>query len=62
MKLGKALFDAAVARGGIFHLSARSWEIDRNSLWERLDELLSYIANRPEVRYVTNRETQEWRP
>lgn len=56
VKLGKALFDAALARGGVFHISARSWEIDRNGLWQELESLLSHVANRPGVRYVTNSE------
>ena len=56
VKLGKLLFDAALARGGIFHLNARSWEIDGNGLWQDLDALLSHVAHRPGVHYVTNSE------
>jgi hypothetical protein len=54
VRLGKLLFDAALARGGIFHVNARSWEIDQNNLWNDLEALLSYVAHRPTVRYVTN--------
>lgn len=54
VELGKLLFDAAHERGGIFHVNARSWEIDGNGLWQPLDELLRYVANRPGVHYVTN--------
>jgi len=53
-RLGKLLFDAALAHGGIFHVNARSWEIDGNGLWQDLDALLSHIAHRPNVHYVTN--------
>jgi len=56
LRLGTLLFDAALARGGIFHVNARSWEIDGDLLWDDLAALLSYIANRPGVRYLTNSE------
>jgi peptidoglycan/xylan/chitin deacetylase (PgdA/CDA1 family) len=56
VKLGKLLFDAALAHGGIFHLNARSWEIDGNGLWQDLDALLSHVAHRPGVHYATNSE------
>jgi hypothetical protein len=56
VRLGKLLFDAALAHGGIFHLNARSWEIDGNDLWQDLDALLGHVAHRPGVHYVTNSE------
>ncbi len=56
LKLGKLLFDAALANGGIFHVNARSWEIDGNGLWQDLDALLSHVAHRPGVHYATNSE------
>ena len=56
VKLGKLLFDAALANGGIFHVNARSWEIDGNGLWQDLDALLSHVAHRPGVYYATNSE------
>ncbi len=54
--LGRMLFDAAHARGGIFHLNARSWEIDQRNLWGELETVLHHVANRPDVRYMTNGE------
>jgi peptidoglycan/xylan/chitin deacetylase (PgdA/CDA1 family) len=54
VKLGKLLFDATHAHGGIFHINARSWEIDANGLWQDLDALLSHVAHRPGVHYATN--------
>ena len=54
VRLGELLFDAALARGGIFHVNARSWEIDGNGLWPDLERLLSHVANRPGVHYLTN--------
>ena len=59
VELGKSLFEAADARGGIIHVTARSWEVDGNGLWAQLDELLNYVANRPGVQYVTNSEASE---
>jgi peptidoglycan/xylan/chitin deacetylase (PgdA/CDA1 family) len=56
VRLGKLLFDAALAHGGLFHVNARSWEIDGNELWQELDTLLGHIARRPGVHYVTNSE------
>jgi len=56
VKLGKLLLEAALTRGGIFHLNARSWEIDGNDLWRDLDALLRYVAHRPGVHYATNSE------
>jgi peptidoglycan-N-acetylglucosamine deacetylase len=56
VRLGKLLFEAALAHGGVFHLNARSWEIDGNGLWDDLDALLGHIGHRPGVHYVTNSE------
>jgi peptidoglycan-N-acetylglucosamine deacetylase len=56
VKLGKLLLEAALARGGIFHLNARSWEIDGNDLWQDLGALLRHVAHRPGVHYATNSE------
>jgi peptidoglycan-N-acetylglucosamine deacetylase len=56
VRLGKLLFDAALAHGGIFHVNARSWEIDGNDLWQDLEALLAHVAHRPGVHYVTNSE------
>jgi len=56
VRLGKILFDAALAHGGIFPVNGRSWEIDGNNLWQDLDALLGHIAHRPGVHYVSNSE------
>jgi hypothetical protein len=50
------MFDQVLTSGGIFHLWGHSWEIEQNSDWERLERVLSYIANRPDVKYVDNGE------
>jgi peptidoglycan-N-acetylglucosamine deacetylase len=54
--LGRRLFDRAAERGGVFHVTARSWEIDREGLWEPLERLFRHVAGRTGVRYVTNSE------
>jgi len=56
VRLGKLLFDAALNNGGVFHVNARSWEIDGNHLWQDLDSLLGHVAHRPGVHYATNSE------
>jgi peptidoglycan/xylan/chitin deacetylase (PgdA/CDA1 family) len=52
--LGKMLFDQVLDDGGFWHLYGHSWELEKFGLWGQLDELLSYVARRPEVHYVTN--------
>ncbi len=54
--LAKELFDQCLVRGGVFHLWGHSWETDRRGDWQRLERVLQYIANRPGVTYITNRE------
>jgi peptidoglycan/xylan/chitin deacetylase (PgdA/CDA1 family) len=54
--LGRLLFDKVSRRGGIFHLNARSWEIDRNELWDQLDDMVQYIAQHPTIHPATNSE------
>ena len=49
-------FNKAKETGGVFHLWGHSWEIEKNNDWERLERVLSYISNRPEVGYITNAE------
>jgi hypothetical protein len=56
VRLGKLLFDAALSKGGVFHVNARSWEIDGNHLWQGLDSLFGHVARRPGVHYATNSE------
>ena len=50
------LFDLALVKGGVYHLYGHSWEIQENREWDKLDRVLCYIANRKDVRYLTNRE------
>jgi hypothetical protein len=54
VELGKMLFDRVLENGGFWHIYGHSWELDGLGLWGQLEELLSYIAGRPDVHYVTN--------
>jgi peptidoglycan-N-acetylglucosamine deacetylase len=51
--LAKSLFDIAYAKGGVFHLWGHSWEIEKNSDWNTLDAVLSYVGGRSDVAYET---------
>lgn len=53
-ELAIALFDKVFANGGVFHLWGHSWEIEKNGDWNRLENVLKHIANRPTVNYVPN--------
>jgi peptidoglycan/xylan/chitin deacetylase (PgdA/CDA1 family) len=52
--LAITIFDQVVTTGGVFHLWGHSWEIEQNNDWARLERVLSYIANRPDVKYLDN--------
>jgi glycosyltransferase involved in cell wall biosynthesis len=55
-ELAKAMFDRVSETGGEFHLWGHSWEINDHHDWEKLDNVLKYIANKKNVQYVTNSE------
>jgi peptidoglycan/xylan/chitin deacetylase (PgdA/CDA1 family) len=57
--LSRLLFEAAVASGGIFHLNARSWEIDQNGLWPDLVATIRNLAGRERIRAATNSEAAQ---
>lgn len=50
------LFDRVLDEGGVFHLWGHSWEVEALGQWDRLAEVLDYVGNHPQVRYVTNAE------
>ncbi len=54
--LAKFLFDKTEKEGGVFHLWGQSWEIEKNGMWEDLEEVLKYIANKGNAEYMTNAE------
>ena len=57
--MGKVMFDDAVREGGIWHIYGHSWELEELGLWDQLQELFSYVANRPGVIYATNSKALE---
>jgi Polysaccharide deacetylase len=52
--VSRLMFEVAIAAGGVFHLSARSRDIDKNGLWTDLEMVLRHIAHRPGTSYATN--------
>jgi len=54
VELGRSLFDQVLEDGGFWHLYGHSWELESLKLWEQLEELLRYVARRPDAHYVTN--------
>jgi peptidoglycan-N-acetylglucosamine deacetylase len=55
-KLAIALFDHTCQIGGVFHLWGHSWEIEKINGWQRLENILAYIAQRSDVIHQTNTE------
>ena len=52
--MGKAMFDDVLREGGVWHIYGHSWELEEFGLWDQLQEMFSYVANRPGVIYATN--------
>jgi peptidoglycan/xylan/chitin deacetylase (PgdA/CDA1 family) len=52
----RSLFDAALKKGGIFHIWGHSWEFEEKNEWEKLERVLDYVAHREGVHYSTNGE------
>ena len=52
----KRMFDYVLKHGGVYHLWGHSWEIEKNHYWYKLEDLLAYIRNRQNLKYLTNSE------
>jgi peptidoglycan-N-acetylglucosamine deacetylase len=52
----KRMFDHILEIGGVYHLWGHSWEIEKNNSWCSLENLLFYISNKKNVKYLTNSE------
>lgn len=50
----KNIFDQVYDHGGILHIWGHSWEVDSSDLWDVMEEVFIYIANQPNVLYLTN--------
>jgi peptidoglycan/xylan/chitin deacetylase (PgdA/CDA1 family) len=59
VEMGKMMFDEALREGGIWHIYGHSWELEELGLWDELQELFSYVADRPNVIYATNSKALE---
>ena len=59
MELAMLMFDTVMEEGGVWHLYGHSWEINDLRLWEGLNAVLGYVANRPGVLYLPNRAVVE---
>ncbi|HYT43154.1 MAG TPA: polysaccharide deacetylase family protein [Methylomirabilota bacterium] len=55
-RLAMALFDHTCQTGDLFHLWGHSWEIEKNNEWQKLENVLSYIAKKINVVHQTNTE------
>lgn len=53
--LAKGTFDSLDGTG-VYHLWGHSWIVDNKNEWGKLESVLSYIAKRRNVRYVSNGE------
>jgi peptidoglycan/xylan/chitin deacetylase (PgdA/CDA1 family) len=51
-----AFFAAVIERGGVFHLYARSWQLEQLGLWEAFDHVLDHVSRWEGVGYVANRD------
>lgn len=54
LKLAKNLFDSVLDKGGIWHLTGHSHEIEELGLWGELEEILDYVRKRKGVTYIPN--------
>jgi peptidoglycan/xylan/chitin deacetylase (PgdA/CDA1 family) len=52
-KLGRMMFDSFLKRGGVFSIWGHAWEIDHHKSWQRLEDLLAYVAFRNNITYLT---------
>lgn len=52
-ELGKQIFNILMESGGVFHIMGHAWQVDEINGWQRLEDLLEYIAFRQNVIYLT---------
>jgi len=55
-KIAKRMFDYVLKNGGVYHLWAHSWVIDKLKDWDKFERVFEYISNRQNVKYLTNSE------
>ncbi len=54
--LAIALFEHTCQTGGVFHLWGHSWEVEKYNGWQKLENVLAYIATKKDVIHQTNTE------
>jgi hypothetical protein len=55
LTLARSLVGAALRRGGVFHLWGHSWELEETGQWQRLEEVLRFLADHtPRAAALTN--------
>jgi peptidoglycan/xylan/chitin deacetylase (PgdA/CDA1 family) len=59
VEMGKRLFEDVLAGGGLWHLYGHSWELEELGLWDQLQEMFDYVADRPGVIYASNSQALE---
>lgn len=57
LSLAKATFDLAQQKGETFHLWGHSWEIEKYDMWNELEELCRYLADRQNCIYLANNDS-----
>lgn len=55
----KASLKYAVNHGNYFHLYGHSWELEKYCLWGKLENLLKYASQIPQIEFLTNSEVVE---
>jgi peptidoglycan/xylan/chitin deacetylase (PgdA/CDA1 family) len=45
LEISKEYFDKALVEGSYFHLFGHAWEIEKNGLWDKLEQFLIYVKN-----------------
>ncbi|MBN2013938.1 MAG: polysaccharide deacetylase family protein [Candidatus Altiarchaeota archaeon] len=55
----KRLFEKVLKKGGIFHVWGHSWEVEKLEMWDRLEKIFEHVADKPDVKYLTNGECLE---
>jgi len=54
VELACGLFEEVLEHGGVWHFWGHSWEIEEYDLWDSLRTVLSAVAHREGVSYLTN--------
>jgi peptidoglycan/xylan/chitin deacetylase (PgdA/CDA1 family) len=51
--LAKKMFDVTLKKGGVFHLWGHAWEVDRQQMWDDLENIFEHISGRKDVTYCS---------